>query len=321
MFRLCKITFENLTESLKSYGHNLFSETQFSHIKISKFCMIILNNCLLYNNFSWFIAASNFPNTNYFNVYLKLQQLGQTAFYDASQEDLFCNKINNLEEKITKIGQTNFNLQQEIQHIKKENNNFITDIKMVKAENKKLKEKIENMEKKTLQQDELIQSLIDNIGLHDNKLTNIQEKMAKFDTLNTHLEKQNTFVSFTAFPTETRDYNAGDVVQFDGLKANYGNHYDNENGIFVCPFSGYYLFTVSLTSTQGRRIHAVIQKADGYWLAQAQAEDETLHGTATNVVVVFLQARETVWVETRQDGCQFYGSSHSSFHGTLLRVA
>lgn len=231
-----------------------------------------------------------------------------------------------MEEKIGEIVkhfyQENEYLTSKIEGIQNENKNALAEteplkaqIKHLKAENVEIKEINKNLQKKIFQQYEHIWELQDD-------LENIRKEiMFEFTTLIKTLEKQNTFVSFTAYATEVREYIAGDIIQFDGIAASYGNHYNSVNSTFTCPFSGYYLFTVSVLGYQNGGLADVDIRMDGDHLVSTLAEGESHHDASANAVVTYCQANQQVWVNCRKSS-RIHGSEsrHSTFHATLLRV-
>ena len=55
-------------------------------------------------------------------------------------------------------------------------------------------------------------------------------------------------VGFSAYATTDRPYDDGDVVQFDAIVSNIGNHYSPDTYKFTCPYNGLYLFNVNFVA-------------------------------------------------------------------------
>ena len=55
-----------------------------------------------------------------------------------------------------------------------------------------------------------------------------------------------TAVAFTAYATTFREYDNGDVIIFDHIITNVGNHFSAATNKFTCPRRGLYLFSLTL---------------------------------------------------------------------------
>ena len=75
----------------------------------------------------------------------------------------------------------------------------------------------------------------------------LEEQADTIERMQSENEKyRNSYVSFTASASQTREYQAGDHVLFDYVLRNYGGSYFDGNSTFICPFSAYYLFSISV---------------------------------------------------------------------------
>lgn len=128
------------------------------------------------------------------------------------------------------------------------------------------------------------------------------------------------FVAFTASNTERAVINAGDIIVFDRITTNYGNHYNSDTGIFTCPYDAYYIFFTSLISDPGERMAGSLV-VNGEVLVRVHSKDETLLDQASNLVVTYCGFGQQVWVEGVIDGdvIDDWGLG-STFSGVLLRV-
>ena len=132
-----------------------------------------------------------------------------------------------------------------------------------------------------------------------------------------------TFITFRAFASTDRDYNKSDIVIFDVVKVDNGNHYNVTTSVFHCPVSGYYLFTVALLNRPAERMGSNII-LDDEPLHKVYCIDSATYDQASTTVVTLCSAGQTVYVQSTDDDNHLFGSSdnlHSSFSGTLLRVA
>lgn len=162
---------------------------------------------------------------------------------------------------------------------------------------------------------------------HENKQSEEMHEMASddFQTLSNRvkiiertLEKQNSFVSFTAYATESKDYNLNDLVQFPEVGINYGGYYLPQNSTFICPYTGYYMFSVSFRSAEERIMGAGIRVGNDD-LVTTIARDPGTFDVASTMAVSLCEEGEQVWIRSLADGYRMYGY-YNSFHGTLLRI-
>ena len=89
------------------------------------------------------------------------------------------------------------------------------------------------------QSQQLLSQNLEISGLKE-QITNLNQVVQINDELS------GSYVSFTAYATVERSYNALDHVLFKGIVRNYGASYFPKNSTFVCPFDGYYLFSASI---------------------------------------------------------------------------
>ena len=111
------------------------------------------------------------------------------------------------------------------------------------------------------------------------------------------------------------------MVLFDGIVVNYGGFYDGTTSIFTCPFSGFYMFSVSVRAEEEHVINVSIT-VDGSHLVSAIAQDGTSYDQASAVVVTRCDEGQNVWITSKNDNRRMEGNSvrYSSFTGTLLRI-
>lgn len=166
------------------------------------------------------------------------------------------------------------------------------------------------------------------IQIHNLKAAIVEDVKNEVERMVTNMEKkynkvikqQNSFVSFTAYATVTRNYDEGDIVQFDGIQTNFGGYYSPLNGVFRCPWNGYYMFSVSVMSlVNGPKIHVELL-IDGTTFLAAYAADEDTYDHGSIMGVNLCTEGQEVYVRSRFNGQTLYGTADSTFHATLLRV-
>ena len=123
------------------------------------------------------------------------------------------------------------------------------------------------------------------------------------------MEKMESFISFTAFSTGHRQYNAYDVVQFDGISVNNGGYFNSSTGYFTCRYTGYYLFSVTVAAKRGLMMAVQI------------LVDDTPFASAL-ATIVNCESGQQVWVRCRGNGNWMKGdiAQFSTFTGALLKV-
>ena len=125
-----------------------------------------------------------------------------------------------------------------------------------------------------------------------------------------------TPVAFSAYPSTTKGYDSGSIVQFDAIVTNSGSSYNPDFGVFQCPSNGIYLFSISLLTETGRFMGGAIMQ-EGLNLLSSRSEGENLDQGAVVVVTECLEL-ETVWVECTEANGELFGDRRSSFSGILI---
>ena len=136
-------------------------------------------------------------------------------------------------------------------------------------------------------------------------------------------------VGFTVYRTSDQTLSSGDKVIFTNVIANLGSHYITSSSTFTCPFTGLYLFHVSVISQAADTISVKIVKGvDKTSIASAFADDNDDHeyeGTghnsqASSLGVTRCETGEDVWVQCGFAGAtEGYNNPETSFSGVLLR--
>ena len=124
-----------------------------------------------------------------------------------------------------------------------------------------------------------------------------------------------TGIGFSAYASTTQSCEAGKLLYFDIEVTDIGGCYNNDISVFVCPYDGLYLFSLSAESPDGKQVHASIMEEDVRLLSAYHGEIDFGQGSTT--VVTECSASQTVWVE-----CSGHGTLHSqqesSFSGVLI---
>lgn len=129
---------------------------------------------------------------------------------------------------------------------------------------------------------------------------------------------QNGFVGFTVQAFSHRNYTDGEIVVYEEVVTNYGGHYDPSAGIFTCPVTGYYLFSLS-TMNPGGQTTATRLLVGSYELLYTWARDDSQEHSTT-VGISLCEAGQSVYTICRRQQCPVWGNNMSSMTGTLLRI-
>jgi hypothetical protein len=109
-------------------------------------------------------------------------------------------------------------------------------------------------------------------------------------------------------------------IRFDSVLLNEGDGYHNQNGLFITPKPGFYLFSVTLATYYDRPFLAELKK-NGATLVKLSGNGGAggYLDQSSATVVTKLNAGDEVWVVHMApvDG-SIYGNYYSSFTGVLL---
>lgn len=111
------------------------------------------------------------------------------------------------------------------------------------------------------------------------------------------------------------------IIKFDDVITNIGNAYSQTTGIFHCPISGLYLFSLNiLTDTAGNLSVDIVQNgkriARPYTISAASTGE---HASASDTVVVHAKIGDEIYVN-HMDGHSVYLDNMSLFTGVLLKA-
>ncbi|KAL4238793.1 hypothetical protein ACF0H5_003500 [Mactra antiquata] len=110
------------------------------------------------------------------------------------------------------------------------------------------------------------------------------------------------------------------TIVFDRVISNIGNAYHPHTGIFVVPFSGVYVFSVTVMSSPGKTIRLELM-VDGRSVCEIYSSNNQFYNTASGTYVLQLIAGSDVWIETGDYGTNYdvHGNSYTSLTGFLLQ--
>ena len=134
-------------------------------------------------------------------------------------------------------------------------------------------------------------------------------------------------VGFSAKATGDADveYVGGEIVMYDSVLSNFGDHYNSATSTFICPYDGIYLFNVNLQSFYTSRVDVVMFRND-IALSEAMAFNDGAgtngYPTASSLVVTWCNSGDVIWVKCdyAENGGVLHSSQHNVFSGYLLDV-
>ncbi|XP_048762567.2 complement C1q-like protein 2 [Ostrea edulis] len=167
-----------------------------------------------------------------------------------------------------------------------------------------------------------------------NRLGSLEQMLGQLITNNSSLDvlrlpgsaRREEHVAFSAYKNQTQSgLNKRHIIKFEGTVLNLGHHYHPEDGIFIVPVTGVYLF------------HWTINNNGYYTYTNILVGGKVISTTTTSVVsgnwnsgsalvIVTVQKDEHVWIQTCcGSGNEVYGNTlgqenyfQSTFSGTLL---
>ena len=120
-----------------------------------------------------------------------------------------------------------------------------------------------------------------------------------------------------------RYYAPNDIILFDSVITNTGNHYSGDKSTFVCPFNGVFSFSVPFYSGIFGYLHLEIMRDDeqiirGY--ADYLGSEASLKSHGTSTVVIECNAGQLVWSRCASTSAFMYadGNRESHFTGFAL---
>ena len=123
-------------------------------------------------------------------------------------------------------------------------------------------------------------------------------------------------VGFTAHVNADAIYNKGDVVKFGATLSNFGECYNTNTSIFICPYDGIYMFNhiVQADNDAGVRTRIMIRNRE---IGRTYSHEPLEKSSA--FAIVECESGEKVWVENVNDNHAIReGEQQTTFSGYLL---
>ena len=112
----------------------------------------------------------------------------------------------------------------------------------------------------------------------------------------------------------------GSTVVFDDVLFQEGNGYNSKDGVFTCPETGVYMFSVVIDNGQNGEVVAAQLLVDSAWKSYVVSEERNEHqeDQASNLVIFNVYEGQRVWVETFCYTNVVIREHFSTFSGVLL---
>ena len=139
---------------------------------------------------------------------------------------------------------TNLQLQQEV---------LTSQVSDILSQNEMLTQSLASIHEANVQSADLL----------DERLTALEDENRTLrELLINKPEVQSTFVAFLATPSGEPTYYANNgIVRFDNVTLNAGDAFNPSTSTFICPYTGYYSFSVSVSNAQYNTEH--MRRIDG----------------------------------------------------------
>ncbi|XP_076099259.1 complement C1q-like protein 3 isoform X2 [Mytilus galloprovincialis] len=137
----------------------------------------------------------------------------------------------------------------------------------------------------------------------------------KLDNGNT--SKWRDIPAFTASLSDVKNINAKEIVKFDKVWTNNGNHYNPNTGIFIAPREGLYHVSTTLMSVSGKTLYAHICLNESRTVGLFPG---TGYSEATANIVLHLKKGDKITVRGSGNHPYLYSSSahYSMFSAYLI---
>ncbi|XP_061188303.1 cerebellin-1-like [Saccostrea echinata] len=158
-------------------------------------------------------------------------------------------------------------------------------------------------------------------GRSDADLTNVDVLSLRSDIVNSHL----TPVLFSAYKSSTEGSISTKVtIRFDKTYINLGNHYHTEDGIFIAPVTGVYMFHWTIAT--GSSAFSTQLMVAGTPRASNLIPHPGGSNSASAMVIINVTKDDHVWIQLYGSSEHVYGGSNSigysyqsTFSGIFLR--
>ena len=126
-------------------------------------------------------------------------------------------------------------------------------------------------------------------------------------------------MAFKAYHTVEKSYVEHEIVRFDSVGLNAGNHFQLSTNVFICPLHGIYGFSFSLYNKAGLAVGCNIKKENDLFVNVFSDNEADSMNAASDFGTVECKKGERVYVElgtTSQSPIQ--GHTRVSFTGFLI---
>ena len=127
---------------------------------------------------------------------------------------------------------------------------------------------------------------------------------------------ENDYVAFTASASMNRYYEQYDIVLFDSVITNTGNHYNAETSAFVCPYDGVFSFSASFYSGYNDEFYLDIMRDDEQIIRGNADYFASKYINAMSTVVIECNAGQRVWARCGHSYGDMYSDSYKQSHFT-----
>ena len=125
--------------------------------------------------------------------------------------------------------------------------------------------------------------------------------------------------AFMARKTADRTYSPGELIQFDDEISDLGGYHQADNGVFICPHDGIYVFSVHIFTMPGQFASGMFY-IDGTAYTSAWAAQNAGGTGVSTAYVGWCSAGSQAYVEA-EGGTESHvrGGRHTVFTGFLLK--
>ena len=215
--------------------------------------------------------------------------------------------------------QSQVHVSSQFQH---ENAEYKIDPNAIEEKFMRFDQKVKSFEDKVMEQGKKLKE-------QESQINEMERKVCKMDNVS---PKAGVFIGFMAFPYENRYYISGDRIVFDNVILNPSNAYNSSSSTFTCPYTGYYFFSVQITSAEDTNsTERIFRRADVQLKIGSSSGIEaiTAHSNAgvtqaSTSGVYRCELNDHVYVKAsigdQDNKMGVYRSDHSAFTGYLISL-
>ena len=124
-------------------------------------------------------------------------------------------------------------------------------------------------------------------------------------------------MAFTVALKSTTYFDANNILTFDDIITNIGEHFSNYTSVFLCPYTGIYSFFLAITD-DNELVHAWIM-LENELIVQSRSTNNDVDDQGSNMAVIECHRGQRVWVQVTDEG-YLRGSRDTTFSGFLIHV-